>query len=361
MMKHKRVGENESGIVSIIVTLILMVVVTLIIIGFSRVAQREQRQALDRQLSTQATYAAESGINDAISTLPDRPDNCGPTVNVGDVANKVQYTCVLVDLKPDSLQYSDVGVDNGTLARFTAEDPTTGNPIAIDRIEITWQGKDADTTTTYAAAGYNKFKKLADWTAAPNNTGVLRTTLTGIDIPGWPGPKYTRDLLNLYTQTSFLYPNKSASNSHTMKPGEYAESGTIVGGNCTVTPPSGYKHCTSDIVLDPAPNEVFMQLKSIYSPSTVTVRAYNSGVAQPLDIVGAQALIDSTGKANDVIRRLQVRVPLKNKYTYPNVAVQATEGLCKLLNTAPVGGSSPGNSIDGVAAFLGYSSLCAIN
>src|SRR5258708_5693843 len=68
MHKHKIQSINKSGqqgIVSIIVTIILMLVLTLIVLSFAKVSRREERNALDRQLSTQAFYAAESGINDS--------------------------------------------------------------------------------------------------------------------------------------------------------------------------------------------------------------------------------------------------------------------------------------------------------
>jgi len=57
--------RNQSGMVSIMVTMILMIVMSLIVVGFAQVSRRNQRVALDRQLSTQAFYAAESGVNDA--------------------------------------------------------------------------------------------------------------------------------------------------------------------------------------------------------------------------------------------------------------------------------------------------------
>jgi hypothetical protein len=58
--------RREGGFVSIIVCMIIMTILSLITIGFAQIMAREQRQALDRQLSSQAFYAAESGVNDAL-------------------------------------------------------------------------------------------------------------------------------------------------------------------------------------------------------------------------------------------------------------------------------------------------------
>jgi hypothetical protein len=46
---------------------------------------------------------------------------------------------------------------------------------------------------------------------------------------------------------------------------------------------------------------------------------------------GAQAVIDSTGKAQDVLRRIQVHVPLtpSSENSLSDYALQSSEALCK--------------------------------
>ncbi|MCA9330399.1 hypothetical protein KDA11_07130, partial [Candidatus Saccharibacteria bacterium] len=61
---HLSIKHNEQGIVSIFVTIIIILLMSLIILAMVRNATREGRQSLDRQLSDQAFYNAESGIND---------------------------------------------------------------------------------------------------------------------------------------------------------------------------------------------------------------------------------------------------------------------------------------------------------
>ena len=114
--KHKMITQsknrlNEEGIVSIVVTLIIMIVLTLIVTGFAQLARREQREALDRQLSAQASYAAESGINALKAALPyisatSRTD-CNEPISVGSgkpnpfddqnkkLSDNTSYTCLL--------------------------------------------------------------------------------------------------------------------------------------------------------------------------------------------------------------------------------------------------------------------------
>ena len=64
-----RAGRDQRGIASLIITMVSMVIVTLIVLGFATLSRREQRQSLDRQLSTQAFYAAESGVEDARAVI----------------------------------------------------------------------------------------------------------------------------------------------------------------------------------------------------------------------------------------------------------------------------------------------------
>ena len=61
--KQQAIARNQDGLVSIIIVVILMIVISIIVLSFAKVVRNEQRQTLDRQLSTQAYYAAESGVN----------------------------------------------------------------------------------------------------------------------------------------------------------------------------------------------------------------------------------------------------------------------------------------------------------
>ena len=78
----QRQAKDERGMVAIMIAMFLMIILSLITLGFLRLMQREQRQALDNSLSTQAYYAAESGINDAVKAARANPayakGTCGP-------------------------------------------------------------------------------------------------------------------------------------------------------------------------------------------------------------------------------------------------------------------------------------------
>ena len=115
--EHSNHNRKDSGLVSIVVAALLMVIVALITIGFARIMQREQRQALDRQLSRQALYAAESGVNDVLRAIDngttgytgDSKTDCDVSALTSiDPSDNIAYTCALFDKSPGELQFNVV-------------------------------------------------------------------------------------------------------------------------------------------------------------------------------------------------------------------------------------------------------------
>ena len=51
-MKIKKISLNEEGIVSILVTIVMMIVLTLLVLGLAQIGVSDQQNALKRQLST---------------------------------------------------------------------------------------------------------------------------------------------------------------------------------------------------------------------------------------------------------------------------------------------------------------------
>src|ERR1044072_6757095 len=129
-----RLRPDQNGMAAIIVTMVTMVVISLIVLGFATISRREQSETLDQQLSTQAFYAAETGVEDAKNVItaairagkaipsktdcdtntvsgytPSYPIGAGTVLNS---ANGVSSSCLLVDPVPDSLEFDGIGTDN---------------------------------------------------------------------------------------------------------------------------------------------------------------------------------------------------------------------------------------------------------
>src|SRR5512146_1449289 len=145
---------DEEGFASIVITLVLIIILALVTIGFAQLARREQRDALNKQLAGQAYYAAESGVNDTVKNLaaiavanpPD--DQCLDTTNPNfplnpqiDQTRGVSYSCILVNMKPPNLLYDNVAAEEDRYVAFSTD------PNPMTSLKISWGS--ADNKTTY--------------------------------------------------------------------------------------------------------------------------------------------------------------------------------------------------------------------
>jgi hypothetical protein len=150
---------------------------------------------------------------------------------------------------------------------------------------------------------------------------LIQTPLVGTNI--------TRDNLINNTSTMYLFP-KTCNGVVTASFASYigANSGAVIDVNCTPT-------CTFDVTMPDTTNRYYARIKSVYgSVGTLRVTARDN-LTNQLELKNAQALVDATGKANDVLRRIEVRLSSSPDYDWPEAAVEASAGLCKLLQVAP--------------------------
>ncbi len=79
-------------------------------------------------------------------------------------------------------------------------------------------------------------------------------------------------------------------------------------------------------------------LRSIYSSTSVYVTGIDSS-GTPLNMADAQTMVDATGRAQDVLKRIQVRIPTQGEYYYPGFGAATTGDLCKQIQVWPGNGS----------------------
>ncbi|HLB66387.1 MAG TPA: pilus assembly PilX N-terminal domain-containing protein [Candidatus Saccharimonadales bacterium] len=335
MTNQTKLTKQQAGIASILVTMILMIVISLVTIGFAKLVRREQRQSLDTQLSTQAFYAAETGINDAIDAIKNQnyqnektdcgPESSGPlsgTSNILDAAKSVEYSCLLIDPSPTSLDYDNISTDKSTVIPII---PQSGS---INKITLSWQDTTGGTNVncTYTPG---QFPPANSW-PADCDAGMLRIDLVPL------GSGLTRSNLVGNTLTAFLQPYNSGSVG-TVTFVTPTNQGDIVGTKCDTgnTP----KLCSVTIQgpLGAALGQNFyLRVRSIYKPNSLNVIATDNGNDQ-LELTGVQAVIDSTGKASDVLRRIVAKIPLNNLSDgdVPEFAIMSGESICKRMSVTP--------------------------
>jgi hypothetical protein len=328
--------SNEAGVVSIITVVLLAMVLTLITTAFVKSTNSNRRQALDNQLSTQAFYAAETGINDATTLIKKGigADIVGATdcatfmgiidANRADIGrdfgtdgpsvlssgNNIEYTCVMVSSEVPNIS---VTAEKGQGYVYPIKSASGG---AIDRLNIKW-GQGQSTTTSLGS-------QLPSQTVWGNDDRKALIRLTFY----YPATLSRTDLV-ASQKTFFLRPVTSG--------GSNSLNGTSTDGTISMVNCSSSDACSIDItnVGGMMVANAYIRVEPIYNAASITLEAY-SGIQQQ-NLTGAQYSIDVTGRANDVYRRIEVRRPITANWDFPDATVQAGSDLCKQFEIWPGG------------------------
>jgi hypothetical protein len=335
MRRSTKLGHDESGFASLVVALTLILVLSLITVGFAQLARREQQDALSNQLSTQAYYAAESGVNDAYAiantTLLAHIDDISrtqcldntylPHRNI-DAGTGVSYSCVMVDLKPTSLQYSNVSPDSGRNVSFSDVD-LNNNPTDLRSITLSWSSYDGHKTLRGdGSSASSGFETQAGWGNAPP---VIEVSVTPFDPNN-----IQRDTLINATFYAYLYPQKGANDGKVDFSTSPATNTPIVNANCNGT---GDYQCSATIEHVPGDSgtNYLIHFKPRYDAANVIINGKDSN-DKATGFKGGQVVIDSTGRAKDTLKRIRVHAPLTATIDTPAIESQ---NICKRIQTYP--------------------------
>ncbi len=327
-MSH-RTQSDQNGFVSIIVAAMIMVILALLTIGFTRIMQREQRQTIDRQLSRQALYAAESGINDTYDAIvngvftSEEKTTCDPTVALNDGiidgVGDVSYSCVQYDTTPTEILY-ELSPQESEIARLV----TKGDNF--NSISIEWG----------ISSGDNNLAGLPSCTAAsaselppsrPNTVPVLRIDLTNIS---------TLNRASLTQNSEYIYAlpcnGTVSSTTHNFST---ASRGDLVLVSC-----SGQTSRPCSLVIDGlGASSYISRLKSVYTGANISITGREGASNDIAEFVGLQTIIDVTARSNDVVRRLRASIPFSETTLVPEAVLHSFNGVCKQLDvnfdTAP--------------------------
>jgi hypothetical protein len=354
---------EQTGMVSILVTLIMAIVITLIILGFGQVAQNNQREVLDRQLASQAYYAAETGVDDVLNiygtaSLPSTSLGDTNCANPGTSLLKINRT-----LKNESTISSSGAVSftclivTNTVSTLTATvSPGSSQVLVVDpsgsagdaKLEFTWQAAttsgspnaaDCPTVTTV-----DSFDSAADWSGSGCNFGVLRADIfdasNGITNVTTSDPSNTAALYMVPTDRGGVsVPTTTLTNAN----GGGFGGATIAPADCNDT--NNLRTCS--VFIDTGKpllthNKFYVRLSGIYeSLGTVSING-----TQGTTFSNGELVVDSTGKAQDELKRIQVVINLNGNQTgspIPSDALDSVHEICKHFST--LGGSTTVGSL----------------
>lgn len=328
---QKVTHNQQSGAVSMVTVIFLALLLSIITVSFIRLSITEQRQAIDDDLSSRAFYAAESGVEDAKRALELRLSNqmtdeelnastCEPANNSAlgitlDINNyavlssdlATAYTCQMINLHPPDFQAELNEWDSITV-------PLDSGGLAYDKVEIEWHNDDDGAANVNANPAQLKTK--LDWSTA-GHPAMLRARIFST-----PAGNFSRSQIT--SNVAFLNPgNLAADPTYT-----YLTSfdGAVRNASCDNT---GYK-CKVTINGLNSGNKNYLRLMSIYRGTHIKISLVEDSTGSTVNIQSVQAIVDVTGKAGDVYRRIEARVSLlDNKYPLPDFALWSNDEICK--------------------------------
>jgi Tfp pilus assembly protein PilX len=361
------------GAVSLFIVVFSALLMTVVTVSFVTLMIANEQHATANDLSQSALDSAQAGVEDAKRALLEYEAQCdgstsgacGPIVaamancngifgalNVvgtsnssvvavggsSDASYDQEYTCVEVALNTDNY-LGTLNADQSVIIPLTSTAP-------FDTVQLSWysptdlQGA-AGSQVNLASAGSGLYSQ-ANWPV--NRPSIMRVQMMQFDSSdGFTLSQFDSNSSGQSdAATMFLYPTgitgQSGSNAGQIlfyTPRNIASGST---GNlptdvtCNGDLVNGGFSCSVQLVL-PAPVGggtalSYLRLTSLYNASHYEVKLLSAG--NTVDFQAVQPEIDSTGRANDVYRRVVTRVVLSDQaFPYPNAAVDTSGNFCK--------------------------------
>jgi Tfp pilus assembly protein PilX len=380
----RQIKSDERGFVSLFTVIFFMLLITIITVGFLRIMAAEQRQALDNDLNASAQAAAESGIEDAKrailkynSTDPSDPlhaqllaaltsSNCNALFtnaavraalnldNSGSINNQnglnEYYTCLSVNLNtPDYIGKASAGK-----SEFVPLVPEGGNKY--EQVMVSWHLS----SQTVGNDGDGKPARYAPGVLLPPVTGGANSwssqgypAYLRVELYGYPNGNFNRGKMDVLSRSVFLVPNAPGNaaavssttpiNVGTVDPRGFEQNKiNLVGVKCTGsgTPPNvpvGTYACSARLELDngqpSTSNNYYLRITPLYGSTHFRVQMlHNSSTV--INFSGVEPVVDSTGRASDVFRRIQSRIRLDNVSNLPEYAAESAGDVCKTMQVS---------------------------
>lgn len=368
--------QRQSGAVSLFVVIFAALLMTVVTVSFIQLMVNDQKQAAANDLSQSAYDSAQAGVEDAKRLLL-----LDQACKNGTAASGVDCSAVEAALAPvagtpetdcDALARGKVVGEIGkeTIVQQTPDDgakaldqaytcvkitPNTENyrgqlamnestmiPLIgvgdFNQIELSWFSKDdvaAGTNTATMPVDSRKLPPVGDrW--GETTPALMRAQL----IQASPNFKLS-DLDDSQSgqsnaNTLFLYPRNGVGvDLEFINDARRSGTNDLQDVKCSLNFSALYLCSTKIKLPDPrdggANNRMaYLRLSTLYNASHFMVKLYNTDTGSSLvRFKGVQPQVDSTGRANDMFRRVQALVELKGVVTYPEAAVDIAGNLCK--------------------------------
>lgn len=392
--------NKQSGAVSLFVVVFFMLLVTVVTVSFLRLMVNDQRQASNNDLSQSAFDSAQAGVEDAKRALLEHRKECfistaacaissesittsecnaalkdivgtGGTTTANSKTSEIMiqqslsgndkaldqaYTCVTIDLQtPDYV--GNVAANQSQLVPLISAE-------RFDRVQIQWFSRDDAPTGAVSLTNNRPLYTQANWPL--DRPSLMRAQLmqvaSSFTIAGFD------EVVGAQSNSAsvFLYPTNQPGITETVMTTEDQRKTSVTDGpvrkgdstptavTCTSSLGAGGYACSAVLVLpqaigaaDDSDRTAFLRLLPFYNATHFKVTLWNGTItssSKVVDFKDVQPSIDSTGRANDLFRRVQSRVDLfDTTFPYPEAAIEVTGNFCKdfaVTDTQYIAGTS---------------------
>lgn len=363
-MKKISNSYSQRGAVSLFIVVFAALLITIVTVSFVRIMLQDQNQASTTDLSQSAYDSAQAGVEDAKRALLKYQDICnsggdcsaaastinsnvcnkaiGTTLKDVTLSNnevKVQtginssnqtvldqaYTCVKITLNTDDYL--------GTLKANESNIVPLSSTGSFDTVQIQWFST-KDASGTINLQNNSKVPLLKQWGGLNPRPPIIRAQF--IQFSGSSGftlGNFDSSIVDNGANTLFLYPSTVGSTTLQLSTDiRKTPTGAPKLIICSSPIANNVYSCLAKIKLPKlitgADHTLFLHLSSLYNKTDYRVTLLN-GVT-PVQFNAVQPQIDSTGRANDLFRRVQTRVELTDvNFPYPEAAVDITGSFCK--------------------------------
>ena len=337
--------RSEQGVVALITSIVvglLLVVITSSIVGIMR---SELRQATDFDLSTKAYFAAESGVEDAIAFIlselaAGRPipvnevcddEATKPEANLSnDPPRTIAYTCQTIRVE-DTALVGELDKEENIQLNLAAESQ-------YNFVKISWNQRGTNDPQDYDPSAIPALFPTGDeWKDSADRLLPAVIESTFIIYPKTAG--FSSD--DIRSTTAVLKPAISGSTGN--PPAQALPVEVPENVDCETGGVGSSYDCVILINVEPfanvTNNNFVLRLHARYSATHYKIELFNGdcGEACRVEVPGSQIIVDVTGKAGDVFRRIQARSFLGGQSPLP-FAILTDEDICKVLTV--VGGSA---------------------
>ncbi|MEI7539707.1 MAG: hypothetical protein WCJ36_02985 [Candidatus Saccharibacteria bacterium] len=377
------IDNKQRGAASLIVVIFTVLILSLIIVSFVHIMLSDQQQATSNDLSQSAYDSAQVGVEDAKRAILRYQNICdtgtlaacnaayteltsstcnhansivtdSAAYNATTLEVKVQtstsnnldqaYTCVKITL--DTFDYiGDLKKDESRLIPLIGDSP-------FNTIKIEWFNA-ADIQGLGSAVNVpgnpTSLLTLPSWTGtliSPTNyPAVMRTQLIQYNTSGFKLADLDTNTGGGFNSTMFLYPSNVSTIPATGFPSARITptfSPYRVVCNSANLLANGYA-CSATIKLpmtqSAGARSAYLNLESLYKESHYKISMCNNICNTVAAAAGADGLIrfhaiqpevDSTGRANNLYRRVDARIGLGDiTFPYPKAEIDLTNNFCK--------------------------------